>query len=76
MTPTLEFVKNEDGQWWWRVRASNGKILCHSEQYSGYGKAAHGAQVALCLSSPPKFWHAVAMQTNTLERAYNVKHLT
>jgi uncharacterized protein YegP (UPF0339 family) len=35
----LQLRKNINGAWFWRLVASNGKILAHSEIYSSRAKA-------------------------------------
>ena len=30
----LEVLKGKSGKWYWRIKADNGRILCHSETYS------------------------------------------
>ncbi len=34
----IECLKNKKGQWFWRMKARNGKILAHSESYSSWLK--------------------------------------
>lgn len=78
--PFLDFIHNPGSTqpWRWRVVASNGKILCHSETYVKWVSCANGAKVALHLSDHPQPWHAVALtnhKTVVPERAYNVRHI-
>ena len=40
----IELFKGKDGQWYWRVRASNGQIFCTSEGYVSYGNAERAAE--------------------------------
>lgn len=35
----IETLKNKNGKWFWRLVASNGKVLAHSESYSSKRKA-------------------------------------
>ena len=37
----FELYKNRKKQWHFRIRADNGKILCHSEAYSSKRNARH-----------------------------------
>ena len=38
----FEYFKGRDGQWYWRLRAKNGKIVCISEGYSTLQGALNG----------------------------------
>ena len=40
----VEILKGKSKKWYWRVRAKNGRILCHSEQYSSRAKALQTAR--------------------------------
>jgi len=40
----IVLAKNPRKQWYFKVVASNGKILCHSESYSGKTQARNGAR--------------------------------
>lgn len=35
----IEVTKNKWGNWFWRIKAGNNRILAHSEEYSSMGKA-------------------------------------
>ena len=39
----FEICKDKKGQWFFRIRADNGKILCHSEAYSSKRNAVNAA---------------------------------
>ena len=43
----VEFMKSSRGQWYWRIKARNGRILCTSEEYSAYRKAVKGFESLL-----------------------------
>lgn len=74
MKPTIEIMQNDDGQWWWRVKAAgNNEILCHSEQYKRFADAARGVRIALNLVDEPQEWHMVAMQSQELVRSYDLE---
>jgi len=36
-TVKIEMFENTKGKWQWRLRAGNGEILAHSEEYSSFG---------------------------------------
>jgi uncharacterized protein YegP (UPF0339 family) len=46
----IELVKNK-GQWHFRVKAKNGRIICSSETYKRKSDAARGAE-CLCELGP------------------------
>jgi uncharacterized protein YegP (UPF0339 family) len=35
----IEVLQGKSGSWYWRIKASNGRILAHSETYSSRRKA-------------------------------------
>jgi len=35
----IQILRNNRGQWFWRLLAGNNKVLAHSESYSGKNKA-------------------------------------
>lgn len=40
----LEIRKGKSGKWYWRIKATNGRIVCHSETYSSKSKAIQTAK--------------------------------
>jgi len=43
----LEILMGKSRKYYWRVRAKNGKIVCHSETYSSKAKALQTAKSIL-----------------------------
>lgn len=41
----IELDKSTQGKWFFRIKAANGKVLAHSEEYARKRNAAHGAQL-------------------------------
>lgn len=44
---SFELVEGENDQWHWRLRAANGEVLAHSEQYPSRGIAEDGVIAAM-----------------------------
>jgi uncharacterized protein YegP (UPF0339 family) len=56
--PALEITIRPDGTAFWHLIASNGKILCHSEDYSDVQAARKGisaARRAILLAVPSEY---------------------
>jgi len=45
MIDKITILRGSNGQYWFRVTATNGKIICHSEQYYNYTDCYHAAQI-------------------------------
>jgi uncharacterized protein YegP (UPF0339 family) len=45
----VQYGQQRDGDWYWRLRASNGKVLCHSEGLRTKRACLNGIQAALRL---------------------------
>lgn len=43
-TKIIEVLQGESGSWFWRIKASNGKIEASSETYSSKAKAVKTAK--------------------------------
>lgn len=43
----FEIIVGRDGQFYWRLKAANGQILCHSEGYVTRQAAQHGVQACV-----------------------------
>ena len=41
----FEIIKAKAGQWYWRIKAKNGKILAHSETYKRKSDAEHAVNL-------------------------------
>ena len=39
-------IHKRNGQYWWRLKGSNGEILCHSEMYTTKQSAQNGISAA------------------------------
>ena len=49
MKAKIELLKNRNGCWQWRITASNGEVLCHSEAYASKQKCNQTAKrLAAC----------------------------
>ena len=46
-TPHFEIFRGRDKQWYFRVRASNGKIVCQSEGYTRQRNCYGGIKAVL-----------------------------
>ncbi|HSW47343.1 MAG TPA: DUF1508 domain-containing protein [Phycisphaerae bacterium] len=58
----MQMYKDQSGQWRWRLRAPNGRIIaCSGENYRRYRSAAHAAR-RLCgyLADPQLRWSGQA----------------
>ncbi len=53
----IECLKNKKGQWFWRMKARNGKILAHSESYSRRGKCWKSAMAVLHECRSMSWWN-------------------
>ena len=42
--PKFEILPTANGQHYWRFKAANGEILCHSENYASKQGAENGVQ--------------------------------
>jgi uncharacterized protein YegP (UPF0339 family) len=46
-TIRIEMIENNRDKWQWRLRAANGEILAHSEEYSSYGSCIDTANMLI-----------------------------
>jgi len=46
MKPFNLWRSHRDGQWYWRLRARNGRTLAHSEGYTRRARALQGIRAA------------------------------
>lgn len=42
----IQILRDTDNNWFWRVKAGNNEILCHSEAYASKQMAEKGAAAA------------------------------